>query len=132
MPLKITLKPNERMIIGGAVIQNGATKSDFLIENSTPILRQKNIIGPADANTPASRIYLTIQLMYVDEQNLARHHTLYWELVHDFISAVPRALGLIDRMNELILQSRYYDALKEAQQLIIFEQEVLDRVQQWA
>lgn len=130
MALKITLKPNERMIIGGAVIQNGITKSDFLIENSIPILRQKNILGPADANTPAKRIYLTIQLMYVDEPNLTRHHTLYWELVHDFISAAPRALGLIDQMNELILQAKYYDALKEAQKLIIFEQEVLDRVQQ--
>jgi flagellar biosynthesis regulator FlbT len=29
MALKITLKPNEKLILGGAVITNGATKCEF-------------------------------------------------------------------------------------------------------
>ncbi len=130
MALKISLKPDERMIIGGAVIRNGSTKAELLIENNTPILRQKNILSPDEANTPARRIYLTVQLMYVDEQNLVKHHELYWDLVRDFISAVPRALGLIDQISELILQAKHYDALKAAHKLIAFEQEVLERAKQ--
>ena len=43
MGLKITLKPGERMIIGGAVITNAGTKCHFIVENTVPILRDKDI-----------------------------------------------------------------------------------------
>jgi len=45
MPLKITLKPNERMILDGSVITNGATMCKLTIENNVPILREKDIIS---------------------------------------------------------------------------------------
>jgi len=128
MALKITLKPKERIVLGGAVIQNGPFKAEFTIENTIPILRQKYILSPDDANTPAKRIYFAVQLMYVDEAHLAEHHKLYWQFVREFVSAVPSSLGLIDQISELILQGQYYDALKAARKLIQLEQEVLDRV----
>ncbi|RJQ82977.1 MAG: flagellar protein FlbT [Desulfobacteraceae bacterium] len=130
MALKIVLKPHERMILGGAVVHNGATKAEFLVENNVPILRQKNILAPGDADTPAKRIYMAIQLMYVDGENMVKHHKLYWELVRDFLAAAPSALGLIDRINEFILQARYYDGLKTARDLIDHEQEVVKRATQ--
>lgn len=130
MALKLTLKPHERLVIGGAVITNGPTKTEFVVENKTPILRHKHIIGARQANTPAKRIYLAVQLMYVDGENLADHHKIYWELVHDFLSAIPRTVGIIDQMNEQIVQAKYYEALKTARQLIDFEEEVLERAKQ--
>jgi flagellar protein FlbT len=130
MALKLTLKPYERLILGGAVITNGSTKAEFIVENSVPILRQKNILSPKDADTPAKRIYFAVQLMYVDGSHLADHHKLYWELVRDFLAAAPRSLPLIDQLNEHILHAKYYDALKTARHLIKFEQEVLDRAKQ--
>ena len=128
MALKITLKPNERMIIGGAVITNGKSRCEFFIENKVPVLRQKEILGQKEANTPGQRIYFTIQLMYIDEGNLAVHHQLYWQLVKDYIHAAPRMLGVVDQINEHILNGRYYQALKLAKKLIQHEQEVIDRV----
>ncbi len=128
MALKISLKPNEKMIIGGAVITNGPGKCEFLVENSVPILRQNNIISPDKANTPARRIYLAIQLMYVDPAGIENHQKLYWQLVKDIIQAVPRTLAIIDQMNEFILQGNYYQALKSARNLIDFEQEVIESV----
>ena len=83
MALKITIKPHERLIIGGAVIRNGSVKSEFVIENDVPILRAKDIMGLHEADTPCKRIYFAIQLMYVDQENLAEHHKIYWELVRD-------------------------------------------------
>lgn len=116
------------MIIGGAVISNGPSKCEFLVENSVPILRQNNIISPDQANTPARRIYLAIQLMYVDPAGIENHQKLYWQLVKDIVQAVPRTLAIIDQMNELILQGNYYQALKSARNLIEFEQEVIESV----
>jgi flagellar protein FlbT len=128
MALKITLKPNEKMILGKAVITNGSAKCDFMVENNVPILRQNDILSPDNANTPARRIYLAIQLMYVDEEQIAAHQKLYWQLVREFIAAAPSSLNLINQINELILKKKHYQALKTAQKLIDFEQEVIERV----
>ena len=74
MTLKITLKPREKMIIGGAVLINGNPKNtDLIIENTVPVLRQKDILSEKDATSPCSRIYFVIQLMYIDEANLLTH-----------------------------------------------------------
>ncbi len=130
MALKLTLKPQERLIIGGAVITNGSNKTEFIVENNVPILRHKHILSNEDANTPAKRIYMAVQLMYVDGDNIAKYHNIYWELVRDFISAAPRALPIIDLVSEHIVQNKYYDALKAARELINFEEEVLQRAKQ--
>ena len=128
MPLKITLKPHERMIAGGAVITNGNTKCDLLIENKVSILRQKDIMSEKDADSPCRRIYFAIQLMYVDEENLIEHHSTYWKLVQDIVKAAPSMLALIDQISEHILNNKYYQALKLARKLIDYEQEIIDHV----
>jgi flagellar biosynthesis repressor protein FlbT len=128
MALKITLKPHERLIVGGAVVTNGNSRSDLLIENNVPILREKDILSEKDADSPCKRIYFVVQLMYVDEKNLAEHHTLYWKLVSDVVKAAPSTIPLIDQISEYILHSNYYQALKKAKKLIEYEQEVISRV----
>ncbi|MGA1869721.1 MAG: flagellar biosynthesis repressor FlbT [bacterium] len=129
MALKITLKPHERMVIGGAVVTNANsnTSANLIIENNVPVLREKDILSVKDANTPCTRIYFVIQLMYVDEENLVTHHNTYWKLVHDLIRAAPSVLGLVDQISEQILNGRYYQALKIAQKLIKYERRLLSR-----
>jgi len=124
MALKLTLKPNEKMIIGGAVITNGNSKSNLIVENKVPILREKDILNEAEANTPGRRIYFAIQLMYIDETNVVAHHNSYWGLVKDFLSAAPSQIAVIDSMNEFILQRQYYKALKLCRELIEYEEEL--------
>jgi flagellar biosynthesis repressor protein FlbT len=129
MALKITLKPGERMIIGGAVLTNGrAASCDLVIENKTPILRQKDILTEEKANSPCRRIYYAIQLMYIDENNLAMYHKIYWDLVKDLVHAAPSTVDLIDAINEHILQRRYYPALRLTKKLIEYEKEAVERV----
>ena len=126
MALKITLKPNEKIIVGGAVVTNGNAKnSDLIIENNVPVLRQKDILSEQDAVSHCSRIYFVIQLMYIDSENMTDHQHTYWKLVHELLDAIPRLTGHIDEINEHILIGNYYRALKLAGQLIDYEQEVL-------
>jgi len=128
MALKISLKPDERIIIGGAVLQNGGARSDFVIENSVPILREKDIMGLNEANSPCRRIYFAIQLMYVDDKNIEEHRATYWILVKDVTNAAPSTVGLIDQISEHILHDRYYQALKLTNHLIEYEQGVMNHV----
>jgi flagellar protein FlbT len=132
MALKITLKPNEKMIVSGAVVTNGNKKNtDLIIENNVPVLRQKDILSEADATSPCSRIYFLIQLMYIDEENLTDHQPVYWKLVRELLDAVPRLAGHINQINENILGGNFYRALKLAGELIGYEQEVLKHVREY-
>jgi flagellar protein FlbT len=129
MALKITLKSGERMILGGAVLTNGSSSScDLIIENKTPILRQKDILTEEKATSPCRRVYYTIQLMYIDENNLATYHKIYWDLVNDLVRAAPSTIALIDSINEHILKRQYYHALKLTKKLIEYETEAIERV----
>lgn len=114
------------MIVGGALLTNGKTKSDFFIENKVPVLRDKDIMSENEAVSPCSRIYFFIQLMYMDEKNLKTHHKAYWRQVRDVLKAAPSTLGLVDRISEHILHTRYYQALKMTRKLITYEKELLE------
>ena len=128
MALKISLRPHERLIIGNAVIENSGSRSEFMVENNIPILREKDIMSASDADSPCRRIYFVIQLMYVDEKNLAEHHNSYWELVKDVVEAAPSTLGLIDQISWYIMGNKYYQALKLTKKLIEYEREAINNV----
>lgn len=128
MALKIILKPNERMIVGGAVVRNGNAKTELFVENNIPLLREKDILSEAEADTPCKRIYFAIQLMYVDGENLSEHQVVYWELVKELVRAAPSTIVYVDEISENIVSGRYYQALKTAQRLIEYETEVTSNV----
>ncbi len=126
MPLKIALKPKEKLYIGGAVISNGDSHSEFTVLNTTTILREKDILTEETATSPCRRIYLTIQLMYMDgNENMAEHHKNYWAEVYDVMEAAPSFRELLTEISELILVDNYYKALKLAKKLIDKETEVI-------
>ena len=128
MPLKIELRPGERIIIGNSVITNGENRARLFVDGEAPILREKDILTSETANSPAKRIYLCVQLMYLD-QDLGKHKDTYFELVDDFVTAAPSSLRLVDAINSKILTNSLYPALKEAKSLIRYEEELLRNVQ---
>lgn len=127
MPLRISLKAGERLIVGGAVVRSGA-RCDLLIENDVPILRGREVLGLDEANTPCKRIYFAIQLMYVDPANLARHQELYLELVRDVLEASPSMRPQLAEMGERITTGQHYQALKLARKLIEYEKGLISNV----
>ena len=108
------------------MVTSGNPKNTHLIiENNVPVLRQKDILSEKDATSPCSQVYFLIQLMYIDEANLAAHQQKYWNIVRLILEAAPKLIGHIDHINEYILGGKYYQALKLAGELIEYEQEVL-------
>jgi flagellar protein FlbT len=65
MPLKLSLKPGETFIVNGAVVRNGERRGVLLLETQARILREKDILQPADATTPAGRACFCIMQMYL-------------------------------------------------------------------
>lgn len=128
MSLKLRLKPDEKIIIGGAVIHNGSKASEFVVENTVPILRQKDIMAERDAVSPARRVYFAIQLMYIDRDNQVDYHTRYWDLVRDITAAAPSTKSILDKISEQIVSGDFYQALKLTRKLIDYEEELLSHV----
>ena len=128
MALKISLKPGEKMIIGGAVVRNSDSRTDLFIENKVPLLREKDIMAENDAQSVAQKIYFTVQLMYIDQENLIDHHNTYWRYVQELTKAAPSTIKLIDQISEKIVGNNYYQALKLSRQLIAYEKEIMSRV----
>jgi flagellar biosynthesis repressor protein FlbT len=128
MALKISLKPHERLIVGGAVIANGNSKGEVIIENSVPVLRDKDILREKDVDSPCKRIYFAIQLMYVDQENLAEHRRIYWELFRDMSEAAPSRKPMLQEITNNVLNGRYYKALKLTRDLVSYEQEAIKNV----
>ena len=125
MALKVELKPGERIIVGECVITNADQRARLLIQGTAPILREKDIMTPDRADTPAKRIYLAIQLMYTAHDPRA-HHDLYFSLIRDIVQAAPSTWPYIESINNYILTGEMYKALKEAKRLIAYERELLD------
>lgn len=128
MALKLSLKPHERIIIGAAVITNGSTATTFIVENNVPILRERDIITEDQADTYCKKIYMVIQLMYLGEVPNVQLAQLYGNFVVELLSAVPSMKDLISGITAYILEGKYYQALKQAKQLVQYEEELLNHV----
>jgi flagellar protein FlbT len=125
MPLRISLKAGERLIVGGAVVHNGGHRCDLVIENDVPILRGKEVLGLDDATSPCRRIQFAVQLMYIDGANLPAHQALYRQLVREVLDASPSTAPLLNDISERVAQGQYYQALKLGRKLIAYEQELM-------
>src|SRR6516165_6483514 len=128
MALKVELKPHERIIIGNCVITNTEQRTRLLIDgDNIPILREKDILTPETADTPAKLIYLAVQLMYISPDARANHGT-YFNLIRDIVTTVPSAWPIIEAINNHILNGELYQALKETRKLVAYEKELLDQL----
>jgi flagellar protein FlbT len=124
MALKIELKPNERILIGESVVTNCNQRTWLVIEGASPILREKDILAPKRADTPAKRIYLAVQLMYT-ARDPRLHHEVYFALVREIVQAAPSTWPYVENINNQILTGNLYKALKEAKKLVGYEEELV-------
>ena len=124
MPLRVELKPFERIIIGQSVITNSDTRTSFLIDGDAPILREKDILTAETANTPVKRLYFCIQMMYL-ENDIPKYQDLYMGFIKDLLEAVPSFRTSIETASTLILSGSLYNSLKEVRKLIKREEELL-------
>ncbi len=122
MPLKVELKPHERVIIGESIITNGDHRSIFTISGEAPVLREKDILTSDQTYSPARRIYFVVQLMYIDN-NTDKYLPNYNEYCADYVEAAPSAQPILAQMHAHIAENALYKALKDAKKLMEHERE---------
>ena len=123
MPLRVELKPFERIVIGESVIINSGARTSFLIDGEAPILRERDTVTAETANTPAKRLYLCVQTMYL-KNDVTRYREAYLGFIKELRDALPGERNLIDATERYVAGGSLYKALKEIRKLMKREQEM--------
>jgi flagellar biosynthesis repressor protein FlbT len=130
MPLKLSLKPGEKFVLNGAVVQNGDRRAALILQNKASVLREKDIMQPDEAVTPARRIYFPVMMMYLDESEAPSFYDEFARRVTEFMGVVrqPEVLAECVDASRLVMAREYYKALMACRKLIEYEDEVLGHV----
>ncbi|GBF56527.1 flagellum biosynthesis repressor protein FlbT [Candidatus Phycosocius bacilliformis] len=128
MPLKLSLKPNEKIVLNGAVVQNGDRRTTLLLQNKASVLREKDIMQLEEANTPVRRIYLPIMLMYLQGHETPEQYNEFALRMTEFMSVVhsPAILEECVNISREVMTGEYYKALSRCRKLMEYEAERLN------
>jgi len=127
MPLKLSLRPGERFVVNGAVIQNGDRRGALILQNKASVLREKDIMQPDEASTPARRVYYPIMLLYLDHGDQDQAYSEFALRLAEFTSAVrnPEALADCVAVSKEVMGGEYYKALMRCRKLMAYEDDLL-------
>ena len=130
MPLKLSLKPGEKFVLNGAVVQNGDRRGVLILQNKASVLREKDIMQQEDANSPARRIYFPVMMMYLDEAGAAKFYDEFVKRLNEFMGAIsnPELLADCIAISKHAMAREYYKALMLCRKLIEYEDERLSHV----
>ena len=130
MPLKLSLKPGEKFVLNGAVVQNGDRRSALLLQNKASVLREKDIMQAEEANSPARRIYFPVMMMYLDQSADHQYHDEFVQRLSEFMGAVrnPDVLAECVNVSKHVMTREFYKALMVCRRLIDYEDERLGHV----
>jgi flagellar protein FlbT len=130
LPLKLSLKPGERFVLNGAVVQNGDRRGVLVLQNKASVLREKDIMQEEQANTPARRIYFPVMMMYLDEPGAERYYDEFVRRMSEFMGVIrnPQVLADCVDVSKYCMEREYYKALMMCRKLIEYEDERLGNV----
>lgn len=129
MPLTLRLEPRKKIIINGAVVENVGAATSIVVHNNANILKEKDVLTEADADTPARRVYYAAQCAYLFEQGRDEYVALFNRLADEYLGAAPSAAQVIAGVRGDLAAGRYYAALRACRKLLDHEAERLERVQ---
>ncbi len=124
MALVIDLKPGEKILIGTAVITNDSQRTRLHISGEAAILREKDVMREEEADTPCKKIYFLVQCMYLSKTP-QEYHTKYFDQIKEIQHAAPSTAFMFLAINEKIIGGQHYKAMREARELIKFEEEII-------
>jgi flagellar protein FlbT len=128
MPLKLKLGANERLVVNGAVLVNGAYRTTLLVSNFAHIMREKDVLQEEDANTPTKRLYFLVQAMLMQPPPSAELMEIYrsaQEQLQD-VYIKPENLAILDEVDRMVGAGDYYKALARLHPLIAYEANLLN------
>ncbi|MFC6196685.1 flagellar biosynthesis repressor FlbT [Ponticaulis profundi] len=132
MPLKLSLKPGEKFVVNGAVIQNGDRRGVLLLQNKASVLREKDIMQPDEVTSPARRIYFPVMMMYLDPSDISQPYEEFVMRMTEFMSVIKNPVILKECIacSKDVMAGQYYKALSRCRTIMAYEEECFEHVNQ--
>jgi flagellar protein FlbT len=126
----LSLKPGEKFVLNGAVVQNGDRRGVLVLQNKASVLREKDIMQEDEVNTPARRIYFPVMMMYLDEGAADRYYDEFVRRLTEFMKVIgnPAILNECVEISRNCMEREYYKALMRCRKLMDYEEERLGHV----
>lgn len=132
MPLRITLKPDERIIVNGCILKNGPRRHVLEIENRADVLRGDEMLDAASATTPTRRIAYHVQIALVSVQHREQYVPGIETDLDALSVALPRYSRDIQTAKALVGEGNFYAAFRALSEVMAHEDKLfsmLDRTQ---
>ncbi len=128
MPLKLSLKPGERFVLNGAVVENGDRRATLILQNKASVLREKDIMQEHEADTPAKRIYFPVMMMYLSSSSDDGLYDAFVMRMTEFMNVIknPEVLNHCVAVSREVMGGEYYKALLKCRKLITYEKELME------
>ena len=126
--LVLKLAPKERVLINGAVIENGDRRARLgILTPDSHVLRLRDAIHPDDANTPVSRVCYILQLILAGEAEVepAKAQVLAGieQLKGVFVDASSTAS--LTQASADVAMDRFYPALRALRGILPAEEHLM-------
>ncbi len=119
--LVIRLAPHERVLLNGAVIENGDRRTSLSIRTpNANVLRLRDAIHPDEARTPVKRTCYMAQLVLAGDSTPEDIQTPLIRAIEQLsqVFADPDSRSLLSEATEQVLEGEYYQALKSLRLLL--------------
>lgn len=126
--LVLKLSPRERVLINGAVVENGDRRSRFsIVTPNANILRLRDAIHPEEANTPVSRVCYIAQLVLSGDadQSEARLQLLRGIEQLSQVLTDESSLDVLNRATSSVLEGQFYQSMKLLRSLLPREKRLM-------
>ena len=126
--LVLKLGPKERVLINGAVLENGDRRSRLsIITPNANILRLRDAIHPDQANTPVRRICYAMQLILSGDCEASKLRLRLLRQIEDLshIFTDHESRTALANATEALLAENHYKCLKALRSLLPREQRLL-------
>jgi flagellar protein FlbT len=124
--LKLSLKPNEKLYVNGAVIRVDR-KVTLELLNDVQFLLESHVLQPEQASTPLRQLYFILQVMLMNPQGAVEAREMFRRslplMLANFTDEQIR--GTLKNVDRMVGEDRVYEALKAIRSLYPLEQRVL-------
>lgn len=119
--LVLKLAPNERILINGAVIENGDRRARISVKTAQAnILRLRDAIHPDDANTPVRRICYEAQLVLSGDQQVEQGRAVLLRGIEQLTQVFEDrdSRNLLAEATSSVIDGNFYRALRALRDLL--------------
>ena len=126
--LVLKLGPKERVLVNGAVIENGDRRTRLsIVTPGANILRLRDAIHPEEVNSPVRRVCYIVQLVLSGDADIdeARPQLLRGIEQLSQVFTDPDSRALLSRATEHLVEDQVYQTLKALRGLLAREDRLM-------